>query len=143
MADHNHLIASKLTKQLTCLESMAVLLDEELTAIASRRGAGLKDIAQQKASLLNQIQTTDKELKPIIEQNDSSNEDVVTLIDNVNKQLSICKKKNDINAHAAHQAQLSVKQLKDILIGAPASMTYDQGGSVIQGDNKIVHNLKA
>ncbi|MGB2706769.1 MAG: flagellar protein FlgN, partial [Pseudoalteromonas nigrifaciens] len=39
--------------------------------------------------------------------------------------------------------QLSVKQLKDILIGAPSSMTYDQAGSVINTDNNLVRNLKA
>ena len=53
------------------------------------------------------------------------------------------KKQNEVNAHAAHQAQLSVKQLKGILIGAPSSMTYDQAGSVVNTDNSIVRNLKA
>lgn len=143
MADHNHLIASKLTQQVTCLESIAVLLDDELTAIAAKRGEGLKSIAQQKVSLLQQIQLIDKEVQTLVSKNDSPDAEVNELISKVNSLLAACKKKNDVNAHAAHQAQLSVKQLKDILIGAPSSMTYDQGGSVIQGDKKIVHNLKA
>jgi len=143
MADHNHLIASKLTQQVTCLESIAVLLDDELTAIAAKRGEGLKSIAQQKVSLLQQIQSIDKEVQMLVSKNDSPDDEVNELISKVNSLLAACKKKNDVNAHAAHQAQLSVKQLKDILIGAPSSMTYDQGGSVIQGDKKIVHNLKA
>nr|WP_193987633.1 flagellar protein FlgN [Lelliottia steviae] len=143
MADHNHLIASKLTQQVSYLESIAALLDDELTAIASKRGEGLKEIAQQKIALLQKIQTLDKEVQVLVSKNDAQDEDVSSLITQVNELLTNCKKKNDINAHAAHQAQLSVKQLKDILIGAPSSMTYDQGGSVIQGENKIVHNLKA
>ncbi len=143
MADHNHLIASKLTQQVSCLESIAALLDDELTAIASKRGEGLKEIAQQKIALLQKIQTLDKEVQVLVSKNDAQDEDVSSLITQVNELLTNCKKKNDVNAHAAHQAQLSVKQLKDILIGAPSSMTYDQGGSVIQGENKIVHNLKA
>ncbi|MCF7517026.1 flagellar protein FlgN [Pseudoalteromonas sp. L21] len=143
MADHNHLIASKLTQQVSYLESIAALLDDELTAIASKRGEGLKEIAQQKISLLQKIQTLDKEVQVLVSKNDAQDEDVSSLITQVNELLTNCKKKNDVNAHAAHQAQLSVKQLKDILIGAPSSMTYDQGGSVIQGENKIVHNLKA
>ncbi len=143
MADHNHLIASKLTQQAACLKSLATLLDDELTAIAARRGDGLKDIAQQKMSLLQQVQITDKDIQKLVIKNDVQNEEVSDLIKEVNKLLSACQKQNDVNAHAAHQAQLSVKQLKDILIGAPSSMTYDQGGSVIQGDKKIVHNLKA
>ncbi|UJX24699.1 MULTISPECIES: flagellar protein FlgN [Pseudoalteromonas] len=143
MADHNHLIASKLTQQVSYLESIAALLDDELTAIASKRGEGLKEIAQQKIALLQKIQTLDKEVQVLVSKNDAQDEDVSSLITQVNELLTNCKKKNDVNAHAAHQAQLSVKQLKDILIGAPSSMTYDQGGSVIQGENKIVHNLKA
>ena len=143
MANHNHLIASKLTQQVSCLESIAALLDDELTAIASKRGEGLKEIAQQKIALLQKIQTLDKEVQVLVSKNDAQDEDVSSLITQVNELLTNCKKKNDVNAHAAHQAQLSVKQLKDILIGAPSSMTYDQGGSVIQGENKIVHNLKA
>ena len=63
MANHNHLIASKLTQQVSCLESIAALLDDELHAIASKRGEGLKSIAQQKISLLQQIQTIDKEVQ--------------------------------------------------------------------------------
>ncbi|MGJ8484020.1 flagellar export chaperone FlgN [Pseudoalteromonas sp. SYSU M81236] len=143
MANLNHLIASKLTQQVSCLESIAALLDDELNAIASKRGEGLKSIAQQKISLLQQIQTIDKEVQKLSVNNDSKDDDVTALIKQVNSLLAECKKKNDVNAHAAHQAQLSVKQLKDILIGSPSSMTYDQGGSVVQGDKTIVHNLKA
>jgi flagella synthesis protein FlgN len=143
MADHNSLIASKLTMQLNCLVSLIEVLDDELTAIASRRGDGLKDIAKQKLSFLSKIQTLDKELSTLLSSNDAKSDEVDELIMSVRSQLETCKKKNDVNAHAAHQAQLSVKQLKDILIGAPTSMTYDQGGSVVHGSSTLVHNLKA
>lgn len=143
MADHNSLIASKLTMQLNCLTSLVDVLNDELTAIASRRGEGLKDIAKQKLSFLSKIQSLDKELNPLLVSNDAQSEEVTELISAVRKHLETCKKKNEINAHAAHQAQLSVKQLKDILIGVPTSTTYDQGGSVVHGNSKIVHNLKA
>ena len=143
MVDHNHLIANKLTTQLNCLQNLAELLNDELTAIASRRGEGLKEIAKQKLTYLSQIQTLDKELNTLIISNEQQSDDIAELIKSVRKNLETCKQKNDINAHAAQQAQLSVKQLKDILIGAPTSMTYDQGGSVVQGNSKIVHNLKA
>ena len=69
MADHNHLIASKLTQQVSCLESIAALLDDELTAIAAKRGEGLKSIAQQKISLLQQIQTIDKDVQKLVAHN--------------------------------------------------------------------------
>lgn len=129
--------------QLNCLTSLAEILDDELTAIASRRGEGLKNLAKQKITFLSQIQTLDKELKALIENNAEPTEEVTDLISDVRKLLETCKNKNDINAHAAHHAQLSVKQLKDILIGVPTSTTYDQGGSVVHGNSKLVHNLKA
>ncbi|MGO2371063.1 MAG: flagellar export chaperone FlgN [Pseudoalteromonas prydzensis] len=143
MADHNSLICSKLVMQLNCLTSLADILDDELTAIASRRGEGLKDIAKQKLGFLSQIQTLDKELKTLLASNELESTEVTDLIADVRKLLESCKKKNDVNAHAAHHAQLTVKQLKDILIGVPTSTTYDQGGSVVHGNSKIVHNLKA
>lgn len=129
--------------QLNCLTSLADILDDELTAIASRRGEGLKDIAKQKLAFLGQIQTLDKELNSLLANNELESTEVTDLITDVRKLLESCKKKNDVNTHAAHHAQLTVKQLKDILIGVPTSTTYDQGGSVVHGNSKIVHNLKA
>ena len=129
--------------QLNCLTSLAEIMDDELKAIASRRGEGLKNLAKQKITFLSQIQTLDKELKALNENNAEPTKEVTDLISDVRKLLESCKKKNDINAHAAHHAQLSVKQLKDILIGVPTSTTYDQGGSVVHGNSKLVHNLKA
>ena len=97
MADHNHLIASKLTQQVSCLESIAALLDDELTAIAAKRGDGLKSIAQQKISLLQQIQTIDKEVQKLVAHNESQDDEVNALIKQVNTLLASCKKKNDEN----------------------------------------------
>ena len=143
MADHNGLITIKLNEQVDCLDSLHDLLNEELNSIASRRGEGLKEIAQQKMSFLTKLSSLEKELNTLIASNDEQSSNVKDLITLIRKKLEQCQKQNDVNAHAAHQAQLSVKQLKEILIGAPSSMTYDQGGSVINTDNKLVHNLKA
>jgi flagella synthesis protein FlgN len=143
MADHNSVIALKLTNQLECLSSLHALLNDELTAIASRRGEGLKELSQQKIPFLTKLNTLDKELKSLITKNDTPSTDVTDLITQVRGQLEICKKQNNVNAHAAHHAQLSVKQLKEILIGAPASMTYSQTGSVVNTENNLVRNLKA
>ena len=59
------------------------------------------------------------------------------------RELQACQKQNDVNAQAAHQAQLSVKHLKGILIGAPSSMTYDQAGGEVNTNGQLVRNLKA
>ncbi|MDQ2043059.1 flagellar protein FlgN [Pseudoalteromonas sp. 20-92] len=143
MADHNSLIIVKLNEQEKCLDSLATLLNDELTAIASRRGEGLKEIAQQKMSFLIKLNSLDKELNKLIANNDEQSDEVPDLISVVRSKLEKCKKQNDVNAHAAHQAQLSVKQLKEILIGAPSSMTYDQAGSEVNTNSQLVRNLKA
>ncbi|GAB0112344.1 flagellar export chaperone FlgN [Pseudoalteromonas distincta] len=143
MANHNALITIKLNEQINCLESMHSLLNDELNAIASRRGEGLKEITQQKMSFLTKLNTLDKELSKLITSNDEQADNIPDLIKSVNQKLKICQKQNDVNAQAAHHAQLSVKHLKEILIGAQTSMTYDQAGSVINTKNKLVHNLKA
>lgn len=143
MADHNSLITIKLNEQINCLTTLSELLTQELNAIASRRGEGLKEIAQQKMSFLTSISTLDKELSKLIASNDQQTGENADLIKLTREKLEQCQKQNEVNAHAAHQAQLSVKQLKGILIGAPSSMTYDQAGSVVNTDNSIVRNLKA
>ena len=143
MADHNSLITIKLNEQHNCLESLNILLNDELTSIASRRGEGLKEIAQQKMSFLTKLSTLDKELSKLIASNDSQNSEISELISQVKTQLAQCQKQNNVNAHAARQAQLSVKQLKEILIGAPTSMTYDQAGKSVNTESKLVRNLKA
>ncbi|ALS32169.1 flagella synthesis protein FlgN [Pseudoalteromonas translucida KMM 520] len=143
MADHNSLITIKLNEQHNCLESLNILLNDELTSIASRRGEGLKEITQQKMSFLTTLSSLDKELNKLIANNDEQTTEITDLIKLIRSKLEQCQKQNEVNAHAAHQAQLSVKQLKDILIGAPSSMTYDQAGSVINTDNNLVRNLKA
>ncbi|MBH0020569.1 flagellar protein FlgN [Pseudoalteromonas sp. SWXJ133] len=143
MADHNSLISVKLNQQSSCLDSLHALLNEELSTIASRRGAGLKEIAQQKMSFLTRLSTLDKDLSKLIASNDFQNPEVSELITQVKTQLEECQKQNNVNAHAARQAQISVKQLKDILIGAPTSMTYDQDGKSVNTESKLVRNLKA
>ncbi|ETJ48783.1 flagellar protein FlgN [Pseudoalteromonas agarivorans] len=143
MADHNSLISVKLNEQVKCLDSLYALLNEELSIIASRRGEGLKELAQQKMSFLTKLTQLDKELNKLFAANDENAPDVTERVAQVKAQLAQCQKQNKVNSHAACQAHLSVKQLKDILIGAPTSMTYDQGGSVVNTDSKLVRNLKA
>ena len=143
MANHNSLICVKLNEQVSCLDSLHALLNEELTVIASRRGEGLKELAQQKMPHLAKLTKLDKELNKLFVANDENSIEVKELVEQVKSQLAQCQKQNKVNSHAARQAHLSVKQLKEILIGAPSSMTYDQGGSVVNTDNKLVRNLKA
>ena len=72
MADHNSLISVKLNEQVKCLDSLYALLNEELSIIASRRGEGLKELAQQKMSFLTKLTQLDKELNKLFAANDEN-----------------------------------------------------------------------
>ncbi|MFC3031861.1 flagellar export chaperone FlgN [Pseudoalteromonas fenneropenaei] len=142
MADPKVLCAHKLNQQAEQLDELALLLDEELNSLASRNGDGLKDLARNKLNLLNAIQRLDKEIAAFSAEVLNS-EEITASIAAIRKKLADCQQKNEVNAHAARQAHLSVQQLKSILIGAPTSVTYDQGGSVVTGESGLVRNLKA
>ncbi|WP_462157605.1 flagellar export chaperone FlgN [Pseudoalteromonas sp. GB56] len=132
-----------LTQQINCLEDLLALLKDELTAIAGRSGAGLKELTPQKAEALNHIQKQDQHIAQLLASKPEPDDQEQQLIKNAQELLVQCKEQNQINAHAAHQAQLSVKQLKDILIGAPSSITYAADGGIKRSDNTLVRNLKA
>lgn len=142
MADQVTLCIHKLETQLSNLTTLTLLLDGELDILASKKGEGLKDAAREKLTLLNAIQKLDKELSTFPA--DTFQEDeVMALTKQIKSLLQECKTKNDVNAKAAHQAQLSVRQLKEILIGSPSSLTYGQDGSVVSGNSELVKNIKA
>ncbi|MBD1582978.1 flagellar export chaperone FlgN [Pseudoalteromonas sp. S16_S37] len=142
MDDHLALCVHKLEKQLTHLTTLTQLLDSELDLLAAKKGDGLKELAREKLTLLHAIQSLDKEIssfdKALFSQPEAQN-----LTSNIEELLIKCKQKNDVNAQAAHQANLSVRELKEILIGAPSSVTYGQDGAVVSHNNELVKNLKA
>ncbi|NOU50757.1 flagellar protein FlgN [Pseudoalteromonas sp. JBTF-M23] len=142
MDDHLALCVHKLEKQLTHLTTLTQLLDSELELLAAKKGDGLKELAREKLTLLHSIQSLDKELSGF-DKALFSQPDAVNLTSNIENLLIECKQKNDVNAQAAHQANLSVRELKEILIGAPSSVTYDQDGAVVSRNSELVKNLKA
>ena len=95
MADHNSLITIKLNEQINCLTTLSELLTQELNAIASRRGEGLKEIAQQKMSFLTSISTLDKELSKLIASNDQQTDENADLIKLTRTKLEQCQKQNE------------------------------------------------
>jgi flagella synthesis protein FlgN len=132
----------KLESQLQQLNDLTLILDAELNALSSRKGDGLKEIAREKLMLLNAIQKLDKELSGFASEL-FSHEAIIPITKSINEKLLNCKKQNDVNAQAAHQANLAVRELKNILIGAPSSVTYGQDGAVINAEAKLVKNIKA
>ncbi|MDK1287412.1 flagellar export chaperone FlgN [Pseudoalteromonas umbrosa] len=136
------LCVQQLTTQISSLEALTLLLDEELNALSSRNGDGLKDIARQKITLLNSIQKTDKDLSSYTKELFQS-PDVTPLTEQIDLLLIKCKNQNEVNAKAAHLAQMTVRELKEILIGRPTSTTYTEDGSVVENVGEIVKNLKA
>ncbi|TMO63237.1 flagellar export chaperone FlgN [Pseudoalteromonas aurantia] len=142
MADQVTLCVHKLEIQRSNLTTLTQLLDGELDILASKKGEGLKDAAREKLTLLNAIQKLDKELATFSSET-FQHDTVKKLTSSIKTLLLECKTKNDVNAKAAHQAQLSVRQLKEILIGSPNSITYGQDGSVVAGNSELVKDIKA
>lgn len=142
MDDQINLCHHKLENQIQHLNALTQLLDAELECLASKKGDGLKDIAREKLTLLNSIQKLDKEISGF-NRDIFQAEQITPLTNAVNSLLLKCKKQNDVNAQAAHQAQLAVRELKDIIIGAPTSITYGQDGGVVSANSELVKNLKA
>ncbi|AOT09387.1 flagellar export chaperone FlgN [Pseudoalteromonas luteoviolacea] len=136
------LCVQQLTAQITSLEALTQLLDEELDALSARNGEGLKDIARQKITFLNSIQKTDKDLSTYPKEL-FQNPDVMPLTEQIELLLIKCKNKNEVNAKAAHLAHMTVRELKEILIGRPMSTTYTEEGNVVENVGEIVKNLKA
>lgn len=142
MDDQLSLCQHKLDLQCQQLTTLTQLLDVELEALAGRKGDGLKDLAREKLTLLNAIQKLDKELSGFA-QDILTHEAISPFTKQVTELLQECKRKNDVNAQAAHQAQLGVRELKEILIGAPTSVTYGQDGGVVSANSELVKNIKA
>ena len=142
MDDQINLCHHKLENQIQHLNALTQLLDAELECLASKKGNGLKDIAREKLTLLNTIQKLDKEISGF-NQEIFESDPIKPLTKSVNALLLQCKKQNDVNAQAAHQAHMAVKELKDIIIGAPTSITYGQDGGVVSANSELVKNLKA
>lgn len=142
MADPRVLCLHKLDVQAKQLEELFDLLEQELSSLASRNGDGLKDLARTKLTLLNAIQRVDKEIAAFAV-DVLQDEEVTNVIAQVRKRLELCQQKNEVNAQAARQAQLSVQNIKEILIGSPTAVTYDQGGAMKTSESNLVRNLKA
>ncbi|MEO2266948.1 flagellar export chaperone FlgN [Pseudoalteromonas sp. YIC-656] len=132
-----------LNQQISSLSGLLALLKDELSAIAGRSGAELKELTPKKADALNHIQKQDQHIAQLLATKPEPDPFEQQLIEQAQNLLLECKEQNQVNAHAAHQAQLSVKQLKDILIGAPSSITYAADGGIQRSDNTLVRNLKA
>ncbi|MEJ6473034.1 flagellar protein FlgN [Pseudoalteromonas piscicida] len=142
MDDLVRLCHHKLSEQISTLEAMTQLLARELDELASRRGDNLKEIAREKLTLISKLQKLDKELSKT-ESQIFEREEIIPLVSKVRTLLSECQTKNEINAKTAHQANVSTRELKSILIGAPTSVTYGQDGNVKSSDGELVKNLKA
>ena len=142
MDDQINLCHHKLEKQIQNLNALTQLLDVELECLAGKKGDGLKDIAREKLTLLNSIQKLDKEISGF-NKDIFQIEQIIPLTNTINSLLLKCKKQNDVNAQAAHQAQLAVRELRDIIIGVPTSITYGQDGEVVNANSELVKNLKA
>ncbi|WP_170940507.1 flagellar export chaperone FlgN [Pseudoalteromonas sp. NBT06-2] len=122
-------IQQSLIEQKQNLDALWVTLQNELEAINTRNSNALENSAKEKVTILNKISILDQKLiNSPLAQIKNSIPSIKEDISAINELLSNCKQQNDLNAHAAHQTQIAVKKVTDILLGSIKSLTYDNKG---------------
>ncbi len=133
-----------LALQLADMQSLTALMDEELKVIAKRDGDALKACSQEKAKLIRDISQRDNALKRFdLKQLRTEDREIHDSISAIETILAECQEKNEVNAKAALQAQLSVQKVKDILIGLKPASTYSSSGTASSEGSRLGPNLKA
>lgn len=123
-------------KQLTQLQQLEVVIDQEKEILQQQNPENLVDITEKKNQLLLTIQELDLKFEQSIlfkqEKSQGLFDDKLAVIEEI---LLRCKDKNHINGQIIAQSQLSVERMKTSLLQNhnKASMTYDKKGKTSGG----------
>ncbi|QJR81797.1 flagellar protein FlgN [Alteromonas pelagimontana] len=126
-------LQSMLENQVTNLEKLASLLDQELHLISSRDAEALMNLLEEKEQTLEEVQrldlAVDKQYQASAAQNEIS-DDIDALVDDAKKLVDQCKYKTTINQKAVEQGQLRLTHLRNLMleVRAKESLTYDKSG---------------
>lgn len=119
------------------------VMEQETTAIASRKAADIDACAKQKLSLIQAIQLRDAQLAKCPELQ-SLSDDNQAMIATIQSSLEKCHQLNDMNGVALQRAQLSMHKLRNLFQEAAGKneMTYDADGQA-SGSRTLGTNIKA
>lgn len=141
MAALNSLVEFQLKNAQDLLEVLA----QEKLAIAKRSSKEIEQVALQKVTLIEQLQTTDDRIKkhPEVETL-SQHPELSPLVDKIQTLISECQQANEVNGQALRRAQLSFNKLNNMMqqTQGKLGMTYTAGGQT-KNVSTLGTNLKA
>ena len=126
-------ITSAIEQQITYLEQLQLLLENELHLISTRDPESLLNLLKSKELLLEQIQAQDQLISQLyteLDDNAKQHAQLLQLFDKAKAMVEQCKFRTSINQTAVEQGQLRLEHLRNLLLESRAkeSMTYDKSG---------------
>jgi len=128
-------LVNALTQQCERMQSLQLMLDNELHLISAREPEALMKLVAEKEKLLEEIQQADADLRPLFAQQDAESDEVKTLSQRLKASLEECQYRTEINQKAVEQGQLRIEHLRSLLLESRAkeSMTYNSSGKTHSG----------
>lgn len=132
----NELVAQQLAQQLSLLEQLATLLNEEKGILQQQNPEALLTITETKNNLLVTIETLDKEITSSTdfhrEKQQGLHQETLTQCKDM---LEQCQQQNVINGQIIQQSQLAVERMKTSLLENhnKSAVTYDSKGKKSAG----------
>jgi len=127
------MLPEQLKQQLEFIHALQTILDEETTCLKEKKFTQLTAIISKKQQLLTSITELDKALAtPASQQAIIENSDLLTIKNEIEQQLTECKKSNSINGKVIELSMKSNKHLMQIMTQATGknSVTYDRKGGL-------------
>jgi len=127
------MLPEQLKQQLEFIHALQTILDEETTCLKEKNFTQLTAIISKKQQLLTSITELDKALAtPASQQAIIENSDLLTIKNEIEQQLTECKKSNSINGKVIELSMKSNKHLMQIMTQATGknSVTYDRKGGL-------------
>ena len=139
------MLSAQLTQQLESIQALQQTLEEETSCLKEKNFSQLNAILFKKKKLLQTVAELDKILSTAVSQNEiTQSENLLTLKNEIERQLSTCQKINDINGKLVELSMKSNKHLMQLMRQATGknSVTYDQKGMLNSG-TLLGRNIKA
>lgn len=130
MTDQASNLTQAINKQVEQLSTLAVMLEKELQLISSRDAETLMRLLEEKASLLEAIQSLDAYVERMISDGHHLSDEDDALMQKAKALLEDCKYRTQINQKAVEQGQLRLTHLRNLMmeVRAKESLTYDKKG---------------
>lgn len=131
-------IEIEIEKQISQLEQLQLLLENELHLISTRDPESLLKLLSNKENLLDLIQAQDQAISQQylkLSEEEKGNKDLNHLFDVAKDRVNQCKFRTSINQTAVEQGQLRLEHLRTLILESRAkeSLTYDKSGKTKGG----------